>query len=77
MPKQLYEGLRDYIPGLTQAETRRAVEAGFHALDTFNSGMRRKSREIIEQCMREDKPCILVLARPLSHGSRHRPQNRG
>lgn len=64
VPKQLYEGLRDVIPGLTKAETRRAVDAGYKALDAFNTGMRRKSREIIEQCMREDKPCILVLARP-------------
>lgn len=64
VPKQLYEGLREFIPGLTKAETRHAVEAGFHALDTFNAGMRQKSREIIERCVREDKPCILVLARP-------------
>jgi predicted nucleotide-binding protein (sugar kinase/HSP70/actin superfamily) len=64
VPKQLYEGLRDYIPGLTKAETRRAVEDGFHALETFNASMRKRSRKIIEQCVREEKPCILVLARP-------------
>jgi predicted nucleotide-binding protein (sugar kinase/HSP70/actin superfamily) len=64
VPKQLYEGLRNFIPGLTKAETKKAVEAGFHALDTFNANMRQKSREIIEQCVREDKPCLLVLARP-------------
>lgn len=64
VPKQLYEGLRDFIPGLTKAETKAAAEAGFGALDAFNANMRRKSREIIEQCVRENKPCILVLARP-------------
>jgi predicted nucleotide-binding protein (sugar kinase/HSP70/actin superfamily) len=64
VPKQLYEGLRDFIPGLTKAETKRAVEAGYRALDVFNTEMRRRSREIIEQCIREEKPCILVLARP-------------
>jgi predicted nucleotide-binding protein (sugar kinase/HSP70/actin superfamily) len=64
VPKQLYEGLRDFIPGLSKAETKQAVEAGFLALDSFNANMRRKSRDIIVQCMREDKPCILVLARP-------------
>jgi len=64
VPKQLYEGLRDFLPGLTKAETAKAVEAGFSALDAFNTNMRRKSREIIEQCMRENKPCILVLGRP-------------
>lgn len=64
VPKQLYEGLRDFIPGLTKAETRHAVGAGFRALDAFSARMRQKSREIIEQCVRENKPCILVLARP-------------
>lgn len=61
--KQLYEGLRDFIPGLTKAETKRAADAGFRALDAFSSSMRERSREIIEQCVHEDKPCILVLAR--------------
>ncbi len=64
LPKQLYEGLRDHIPGLTRSETGKAVEAGFQALDAFTAKMRRKSLEIIEQCMREDKPCILVVGRP-------------
>jgi len=64
VPRQLYEGLCEFIPGLTKSETRQAVDAGFRALDEFNTGMRCKSREIIEQCVRENKPCILVLARP-------------
>ena len=64
VPKQLYEGLRDFIPGLTKSETKHAVAAGFSALDDFCASMRKKSREIIDQCAREDKPCILVLARP-------------
>lgn len=64
VPKQLYEGLRDLIPGLTKREINTATEAGFAALDGFNAKMRRKSREIIEQCMRENKPCILVVGRP-------------
>lgn len=64
VPKQLYQGLRDFIPGLTLDETRRAVEAGFQSLDAFNLKLRQKSREIIDQCARDSKPCILVLARP-------------
>ena len=32
VPKQLFEGLRDAIDGLTLAEMRRATEAGFQAL---------------------------------------------
>lgn len=64
VPKQLYEGLRDFIPGLTLNETKRAVAAGFRALDEFTATLRRKGRDILEQCARTNKPCILVLARP-------------
>jgi predicted nucleotide-binding protein (sugar kinase/HSP70/actin superfamily) len=61
---QLYPALRDVIEGLTPEETAAAVETGFRTLDAFNGRMRKRSREIIEWCAREEKPCILVLARP-------------
>lgn len=64
VPKQLYGALKDAIVGLTPAETKRAVDAGFRALEAYNRRLRAKSREILEWCAREGKPCILVLARP-------------
>jgi predicted nucleotide-binding protein (sugar kinase/HSP70/actin superfamily) len=64
VPKQLFEGLKDVIPGLTLAETRAAVRAGYQALDEFNRKARRTSRQILERCARENKPCLLVVARP-------------
>ncbi|MGH9889349.1 MAG: acyl-CoA dehydratase activase-related protein, partial [bacterium] len=64
VPKQLYEGLRDLIPGLTIDETKRAVQAGFAALEAFVCSLRAKGRAILEWCAREEKPCLLVLARP-------------
>jgi predicted nucleotide-binding protein (sugar kinase/HSP70/actin superfamily) len=64
VPKQLFEGLREALPGLTAEETARAVDAGYHALRVFSDGLRRKSREVLEWCAREDRPCLLVLARP-------------
>jgi predicted nucleotide-binding protein (sugar kinase/HSP70/actin superfamily) len=64
VPKQLYEGLRDAIPGLTLAEMARAVTEGFRALQTFSDGLRRRSREVLEWCARESRSAILVLARP-------------
>jgi predicted nucleotide-binding protein (sugar kinase/HSP70/actin superfamily) len=42
----------------------RAVDEGYRALHAFNDGLRRKSREVLEWCAREDRPCLLVLARP-------------
>lgn len=64
VPKELYEALRDALPGLTLEETKRAVEAGYRTLGAFNDRLRRKGREILEWCAREEKPCLLILARP-------------
>jgi len=64
VPKQLYDGLKDVIPGLTPAETKSAVRAGYEALDEFNRNARRMSRQILERCARDNKPCLLVVARP-------------
>ncbi len=64
VPKQLFEGLREVLPGLTMEETARAVTDGYRALTAFNERLRKKGREILEWCAREDRPCLLVLARP-------------
>jgi predicted nucleotide-binding protein (sugar kinase/HSP70/actin superfamily) len=64
VPKQLFEGLRDVIPGLTLEETRGAVRAGFRALEAFSRGLRKQARAVLESCARAGKPCLLVLARP-------------
>jgi len=64
VPKQLFEGLRDAVPGLTMEETARAVDVAYRALREFNDRLRKKSREVLEWCAREDRACLLVLARP-------------
>ncbi|OFV95144.1 MAG: activase, partial [Acidobacteria bacterium RIFCSPLOWO2_02_FULL_61_28] len=60
---QLHESLKDVFD-LDYEETVKAVQAGYHALDSFNQKARQQSREILEWCAREGKPCIFVLARP-------------
>jgi predicted nucleotide-binding protein (sugar kinase/HSP70/actin superfamily) len=62
--KQLFPALDGVIPGLTPEECAEAVEAGYRTLRAFNDRMRQRSREIIEWCAANEKPCILVLARP-------------
>jgi predicted nucleotide-binding protein (sugar kinase/HSP70/actin superfamily) len=62
--KQLYVALKDVIPDLGMAEVRGAVAKGYAALEAFNSSVRKKGREILEWCARNDRPCILILARP-------------
>jgi predicted nucleotide-binding protein (sugar kinase/HSP70/actin superfamily) len=64
VPKQLFEGMRDVLPGLTREEMDRAVSDAYGALNAFNDKLRRKSREVLEWCAKEARPCVLVLARP-------------
>jgi len=60
---QLYVALKDALD-LNEEEVEPAVVAGYAALNAFNGRMRQKSREILAWCASEQKPCILVLARP-------------
>ena len=64
VPKQLYEAFKDILPGLTLDETKRAVEEGYRTLEAFNDKLCRKGREVLEWCARENRPCLLILARP-------------
>ena len=61
--EQLFSSLKDIFE-LDLEETERAVKAGFSALDNFTARARKHSREILEWCAKNEKPCILVLARP-------------
>ncbi|PYN50287.1 MAG: activase [Candidatus Rokuibacteriota bacterium] len=64
VPKQLFAGMRDAIPGLTYEETAKATDAGFKALRDFSTRLRTKSREVLEWCARENRACLMVIARP-------------
>ena len=64
VPRQVYQALKEAIPDLTLDETRKAVEVGYATLEAFNQTLRRKGREIVQWCARNDRPCILILARP-------------
>ncbi len=64
LPKQLYEPLKDAIPGLTLEQTKNAINEGFRTLDAFNQRMRQKARDVLTDCASENKPCLLVIARP-------------
>jgi predicted nucleotide-binding protein (sugar kinase/HSP70/actin superfamily) len=61
--EQLYTSLRDAFD-LEKEETARAVKAGFAALDNLTERARRQGRDILTWCAKNQKPCILVLARP-------------
>jgi predicted nucleotide-binding protein (sugar kinase/HSP70/actin superfamily) len=61
--EQLHSALKDVFH-LEPEETERAVKAGFEALDSFTDKARQQSRDILTWCAKNQKPCILVLARP-------------
>jgi predicted nucleotide-binding protein (sugar kinase/HSP70/actin superfamily) len=63
VPKQMYDCLKDVFD-LDMAETQRAVDAGYKALREFNEKARAETRKVLTWCARENKPCVLVLARP-------------
>jgi predicted nucleotide-binding protein (sugar kinase/HSP70/actin superfamily) len=60
---QLYTSLKDAFD-LDKEETERAVQAGFAALDDLTERARKQGRDILTWCAKNQKPCILVLARP-------------
>ena len=64
VPRQLFSALQDAIPGLTFEETRKASQAGFHALEAYSRTLRAKARQVLTDCARAGKPALLVLARP-------------
>ena len=61
--EQLHSSLKDIFE-LEPEETEQAVQAGFQALDSFTARAREHSRKILGWCAENQKPCILVLARP-------------
>jgi predicted nucleotide-binding protein (sugar kinase/HSP70/actin superfamily) len=63
VPKQMHESLKDAFD-LDLAETERGVNAGYKALREFNEKARAETRKILTWCARNNKPCVMVLARP-------------
>jgi predicted nucleotide-binding protein (sugar kinase/HSP70/actin superfamily) len=61
--EQMHSSLKDVFD-LDLEETKQAVQAGFEALDSFTAKARQQSRDILTWCAQNQKPCILVLARP-------------
>ncbi len=61
--EQLFTGLKNVFD-LDLEEATRATAAGFAALDKFTNKARQHSRDVLEWCAKNQRPCILVLARP-------------
>jgi predicted nucleotide-binding protein (sugar kinase/HSP70/actin superfamily) len=55
------------ILGISEEESRRAIEVGFKAYDRVMSDLQRQSREVIDMLEREDRIGIVVLGRAYHH----------
>jgi activator of 2-hydroxyglutaryl-CoA dehydratase/predicted nucleotide-binding protein (sugar kinase/HSP70/actin superfamily) len=55
------------ILGLSEAENERAIAIGYRELARFESGIRRRAREVLDQLESERKLGIVMLGRPYHH----------
>ena len=55
------------VLGLSFEENDRAVESGFAALKVYETGIRRRARQVLDQLEREDRIGIVMLGRPYHH----------
>ena len=63
---QMLQALQSLL-GLSDEENERAVEAGFDALKNYETSIRRRAREVMDQLEREDRIGIVMLGRPYHH----------
>jgi predicted nucleotide-binding protein (sugar kinase/HSP70/actin superfamily) len=64
-----YQMLQVWQPvlGLSQEENDRAVESGFAALKEYETNIRKRARQVLDQLEREDRIGIVMLGRPYHH----------
>ena len=64
-----YQMLQAWQPvlGLSPEENDRAVESGFAALKDYESNIRKRARQVLDQLEREDRIGIVMLGRPYHH----------
>ena len=55
------------ILGLSQEENDRAIEAGYQGLKDYETSIRRRAREVLDQLEREDRIGIVMLGRVYHH----------
>ncbi len=55
------------ILGLSEEENDRAVEAGFEALKDYETSIRQRARQVLDQLEREDRIGIVMLGRVYHH----------
>jgi len=62
----MYEAFNRFL-GLSPEENERAVEQGFASLEEYETSIRRRARDVMDQLEREDRIGIVMLGRPYHH----------
>ena len=63
---QMFEAWKSML-GLSLEENDRAIEAGYKALEEYESSIRKRARQALDQLEREDRIGIVMLGRPYHH----------
>jgi predicted CoA-substrate-specific enzyme activase len=63
---QMYEAWNPLL-GLSREEHERAIATGYQALHDYESSIRRRARQVLDQLEREDRIGIVMLGRPYHH----------
>jgi predicted nucleotide-binding protein (sugar kinase/HSP70/actin superfamily) len=63
---QMYQAWQPIL-GLSEEENDRAVEAGFEALKDYETSIRRRARQVLDQLEQEDRIGIVMLGRVYHH----------
>ncbi len=63
---QMFEAWSPLL-GLSEGENRRAVDAGYRALEEYESRLRKQAREALDEIERADRIGIVMLGRPYHH----------
>jgi predicted CoA-substrate-specific enzyme activase len=66
LARQMFEAWNPWLT-LSRDENLKAVEAGYEALDRYESEVRRKAREVIDRLERDGGIGIVLLGRPYHH----------
>ena len=66
LARQMFEAWGPVL-GLSVSENERAIAVGFRALDAFESGIRKRAREVLDILERENRLGIVILGRPYHH----------
>jgi predicted nucleotide-binding protein (sugar kinase/HSP70/actin superfamily) len=63
---QMFEAWKAIL-GLSQEENDRAVAAGYEAVEDYETSIRKRARQTLDQLEREDRIGIVMLGRPYHH----------